>query len=113
MPSQEKEGDEMLADTIQAVKTAEDQAEQIIAQAHDQSSSLLHEARLDAERIREKADQDAQEMTARRIEEAKSAGNIRLKEASEDAAKKCAQLRSTASEEENAAIEKVISLVIG
>ncbi|MCC6094926.1 MAG: hypothetical protein LIV24_07925 [Eubacterium sp.] len=103
----------MLADTIQAVKSAEAEADQIIAKARDQSASVLKQAHLDADRAREKAEQDSGKILDRRMEEARRAGEARLKEAEDDAREKCAQLRRTASKEENAAVAKVISLVIG
>lgn len=110
---QKRGGDSMLSDAIQTVKDAEAEAEARIIEAKNRAASIVKQAGMDADRIRKDAEQEAAADYSEEMEAAKEAGEQLLREASAAAGQECARLRQKAAEQEPAAIENVIRLVLG
>lgn len=103
----------MLSDAIQTVKDAEAEAEARIIEAKSRAASIVKQAGMDADRIRKDAEQEAAADYSEEMEAAKEAGEQLLREASAAAGQECARFRQKAAEQEPAAIENVIRLVLG
>jgi len=111
--SQKKGGNGMLSETIQEVKNAEAEADARIVDARNQAASIVRQAGVDADKIRKDAEKEAAADYDKTMEKAKKAGEDRLKEAAAEAVQQRSRLRQKTAEQEQAAIQTVIRLVLG
>ena len=77
----EKGGEDMIDDSIRAVKDAERKASQIILDAHSSADQLIKQAEAEAEQIRADAGNGAAKAAEEKMEEARKKGAEELKQA--------------------------------
>lgn len=77
----EKGGEDMIDDSIRAVKEAEKKASQIILDAHSSADQMIKQAEAEAEQIRTDAGNGAAKDAEEKMEEARKKGAEELKQA--------------------------------
>ena len=77
----EKGGEDMIDDSIRAVKEAEKNASQIILDAHSSADQMIKQAEAEAEQIRTDAGNGAAKDAEEKMEEARKKGAEELKQA--------------------------------
>ena len=109
IPLYGKGGELMVQETMQAVKEAENKAEQILKAAAEEASAILDQAKVQAQEEKEKQIRAAQEKAASDMAALRSSSEKEWEGQSVESEKDIAALRELASAKEAQAIDLVIS----
>lgn len=105
-------GETMIEETIRAVKKAEAEAEQILADANSRAEQLIRDAQTEAAGSESRSREAAQEERKKRLSEARSAANAYLDSQTQQASEEANGIRIAASAREEEAIDAVIGLLL-
>ena len=102
-------GDTVVEETIREIRKTEQEAEEITAHAKGQGTQLLEQTRQETEQAKAAMIEQAQEKAKAARETAQAAGERRLAEALESAEREIAEIRKTAKEKEEKAVQTLIA----
>ena len=102
-------GENMIQEAVEAVKTAESQADEMLKQAQAKSEEILEEAKKQAAELKKDAEEAASVRAKSRMEEAKAAGEKLLEEEAEKAKREVSALKSLAAQKKGEAVDAVIA----
>lgn len=105
-------GDTVVEETIREIRKTEQEAEEITAHAKGQGTQLLEQTRQETEQAKAAMIEQAQEKAKAAREPAQAAGERRLAEALESAEREIAEIRKTAKEKEEKAVQTVIASLV-
>lgn len=108
----EEGGDTMIEESIQAVKKAEMDADQTLADAAAEAAEIVRQAEADAEQKMEDARQAVKSEAEARLADAKAKGDALLQKAQEELVREKELLQTLAEPKKSIAVDRVIEVVL-
>ena len=105
-------GEDMIEDTIRAVKEAEAKADTLIADAGKQADTIKKEAETQALKLIEDAKEAAKKAVSDALNKARAAGEEKLQAADAEAAKEAEALKAEAAGKKDTAVSAVIDALL-